>query len=268
MGEKPEAAAGMVKLSEAAELLGYHVETLRLRIRRGELTAVRGPHGTYYVSREAVAALSPPRRSDRRPYSLEALEWTWVVLEVMTEDEGASHYELSLIAQVKRDPTLNPFLHRLLTVKRLRIAGLSSVEISDMTAISARQVRRLSAHHLGTVLDRLQDVTERTPPAVLLERYRRRARKVVAGIQRRLEAAGFRYHRRPRQRGDYFIPARAAPAHKADKLFPEEIRRLKDGGLSDLQIAAIQLVGIGQDELNELILNGLPQSITSAEDDS
>jgi len=259
MGEKPEADKGMVKLSEAAKLLSYHVETLRLRIRRGQLAAVRGAHGTYYVSREAVAALSPPRRSDRRSYALEALEWTWTVLEVMTDDDGASHYELSLIAQVKRRPALNPFLYRLLTVKRLRLVGLSSAEISDMSGISARQVRRLAAHHLGTVLDRLQDVAERTPPAVLLEKNRRRARKVVAGIQRRLQAAGFRYHRRPRQPGDYFVPrGRPAPAHKADTLFPEEIRRLRDGGLSDQQIAAIQLVGIGQDELNELILNGLP----------
>ncbi|HUY74465.1 MAG TPA: hypothetical protein VMW11_08135 [Candidatus Dormibacteraeota bacterium] len=259
MGRKPETDKGMVKLSEAAKLLGYHVETLRLRIRRGQLAALRGPHGTYYVSREAVAALSPPRRSDRRSYPLEALDWTWTVLEVMTDDEGASRYELSLIAQVKRDPALNPFLHRLLTVKRLRIAGLSSVEISDMIGISARQVRRLSAQQTVTVLDRLQDATERTPPAVLLERYRRRARKVVAQIQRRLEVAGFRYHRRPPQPGDYFVPrGRPAPAHKADKLFPEEIRRLKDGGLNAQQIAAIQLVGIGQDELNELILNGLP----------
>lgn len=258
MARKPEADRGLVKLSEAARALGYHVETLRLRIRRGELAAVRGAHGSYYVSREAVAALSPPRRSDRRSYPLEALDWTWELLEVMTYDDGASHYELSLIAQVKRNPASNPFLHRLVTVKRLRAARLSTAEISEMSGISPRQVRRMSAHDLGTVLDRLQDSAERTPPAVLVERYRRRARKVVAQIQRRLEAAGFRYHRRPRQLGDYFIPERAAPAHKADHLFPEEIRRLKDGGLSDRQIAAIRLVGIGQDELNELILHGLP----------
>ncbi|HUZ88063.1 MAG TPA: hypothetical protein VNF26_14045 [Candidatus Baltobacterales bacterium] len=259
MAVKPEVDQGMVKLSEAAQLLGYHVETLRLRIRRGQLAAVRGPHGTYFVNREVVAGLSPPRRSDRRSYPLEALDWTWAVLEVMTYDKGASRYELELIAQIKRNPAANPYLHRLLTVKRLRIAGLSSVEISDMTGISARQVRRLSSHQLITVLDKMQDVTERTPPAVLLERYRRRARKVVAGIQRRLEMAGFQYHRRPPQPGDYFVPRRRpAPAHKVDKLFPEEIRRLRDGGLTERQIVAIKLVGIGQDELNELILHGLP----------
>jgi len=259
MGGKPEADQGMVKLSEAAQALGYHVETLRLRIRRGQLTAVRGAYGTYFVSREAVAALSPPRRSDRRSYPLQALDWTWVVLEVMTDDEGASRYELSLIEQVKRDPAVNPYLHRLLTVKRLRLAGLSSVEISDMIGISARHVRRLSAHRLVTVLDGLQEAAERTSNAVLQERNRRRARRVVAEIQRRLEVAGFRYHRRPRQRDDYFIPSgRPAPAHKANQLFPEEIRHLRDAGLNDRQIAAIQLVGIGQDELNELILHGLP----------
>jgi hypothetical protein len=47
----------LVKLDEVAHQLGCHVETLRLRVRRGGLKAVRGPHGAHYVSRAAVGRL-------------------------------------------------------------------------------------------------------------------------------------------------------------------------------------------------------------------
>jgi hypothetical protein len=50
----------LVKLSQAALELGYHVETLRLRVRHGELEAVRGPHGTYYVSTSLSQRLRRP----------------------------------------------------------------------------------------------------------------------------------------------------------------------------------------------------------------
>jgi len=89
-------------------------------------------------------------------------------------------------------------------------------------------------------------------------RAKRLARRIVADIQRRLREAGFHYHHRPKQRLDVFIPKIPPPAFKVKELVPEVIRHLKDAGLSARQIKAIEVAGIGQDELNELILNGLP----------
>jgi hypothetical protein len=250
---------GLIRLSEAARSLGYHVETLRLRIRRGELAASRGPHGTYYVTTAVMAGIGAPRRSNRQAFALEALEWTWVVLEQVADHDGASHFELLLIAQIHRNPSLNRALHHLLTVKRLCMAGLSSVEISGLTGLSTRHVRRLKRRELIQALDQAQKQAERALPPRFQEKNRRLAWRIVAGIQRRLDKAGFRYHRRPWQPDDTYTPrGRRPPAHKARKLFREEIRHLRDGGLSAGQVLAIQMVGIGQDELNELMLHGLP----------
>ena len=248
----------LIRLSEAARALGYHVETLRLKVRRGELAAVRGAHGTYYVTRQAMAKIPAPRRSGRRAFTLEDLDWTWVVLAQLADHQGASRYELLLIEQIRRRLAKNQSLDRLLTVQRLRLASLTSAEISELTGLSARHVRRLNRRDLIKALDRVQEEVEHGRPPGLREKNQRLARRIVGDIQRRLEAAGFRYHRRLRQPGDFFVPPRAAPASKAKSLFPEDIRRLRDGGLSERQIVAIRLVGIGEDELHELILNGLP----------
>lgn len=51
--------SGLVRLDLAADRLGCHVETLRIRVRDGRLPAVRGRHGAYYVSEPALAALPP-----------------------------------------------------------------------------------------------------------------------------------------------------------------------------------------------------------------
>ena len=42
--------SGLIRLDLAADRLGCHVETLRIRVRDGRLPAVRGRHGAYYVS--------------------------------------------------------------------------------------------------------------------------------------------------------------------------------------------------------------------------
>ncbi len=66
--------SGLVKLDLAADRLGGHVETLRIRVRDGRLQAVRGPHGAYYVSEPALAALPPLGRrvsSDGAPTAAE-----------------------------------------------------------------------------------------------------------------------------------------------------------------------------------------------------
>ncbi len=72
---------GLIKLSDAARLLGCHVETLRLRVRRGELSVQRGAHGTYYLTSAALAEIVPPRRSRTRVFKRDPLEWSWELLE-------------------------------------------------------------------------------------------------------------------------------------------------------------------------------------------
>jgi hypothetical protein len=243
----------LIKLTEAARQLGCHVETLRLRVRSGELDVSRGPHGTYYVRRSALDTLQPPRRSGRRHLELAALEWSWLVLEARAEELGAGRRGAETINTLHKNPSLDRRLHRLLSVHRLRLAGLTSAEVAGMLRISTRQVRRLSARHLGEALENSPILEDRAD-----KRANVAARKLVAGIQLRLEESGFRYHQRPWQPGDEFTPrGRRAPAHKAKKLFREEYVHLHRAGLTDEEIKAIRRVGIGQDELNELILRGL-----------
>jgi hypothetical protein len=120
--------------------------------------------------------------------------------------------------------------------------------------ISARHVRRLVQRNLADALeDAAIDLKSRERARIL-----RAARRTVFDLQHRLEETGFRYHRRPWQPNDLFTPrGRRAPAHMAKRLFAEEIRHLHDAGLTDDEISAIQRVGIGQDELHELIMRGL-----------
>ena len=50
------------KLTDVADRLGCHVETLRIRIRSGRLKAVRGPHGAYYISAQSRGGLLVRKR--------------------------------------------------------------------------------------------------------------------------------------------------------------------------------------------------------------
>ncbi len=279
---------GLTALSEAARQLGFHVETLRLRIRRGQLPAVRGPHGRYYVSPAALATIERPKRSPRRAIDMDSLAWTWYALEQAADRQGASYAQLHVIGEVRRNPALSKSLHRLFTVKRLRIAGLSSAEIASATGISTRQVRRLSQKRIKQSLaqvlrsrDRLdewhddpedtesENALEDLLQARLLRRNASAARPLVIEIQRRLAGRGFRYQRRIPQAGDTFVP-RGEPARAISvRSLPRDVvRHLEEGGLSREQIEAIRLVGIGQDELNELILRGLPRDSVGADGNS
>ena len=89
--------------------------------------------------------------------------------------------------------------------------------------------------------------------------FRRQARLLVKELQARLQAAGFRAARRDRRRIESGaragLTARLALVTKLDHA---TVLRLLEHGLSEDQVRAIQLLGIGADELNELILHGLP----------
>ncbi len=253
--DSPAPEGGLIKLSDAARLLGCHVETLRLRVRRGELAVRRGAHGTYYLTSAALAEIVPPQRSRIGTFHPDSLEWSWDLLEQQLPLKGRSRQQaLALIALVREKPDLDRRLYRLLSVQRMRAAGLRSSEIALHIGISARQARRLADQSLQAGIAR----------ALMREQARQRsraaqqARGIVADLQHHLAAAGFQAHRRPPRSGERGFPTSGpVPIFKVWGLNDEARRHLRDAGLSEEQIEAIKLVGIGADELNELLVHGL-----------
>ena len=238
--------------------------------------AERGPHGVYLIRRSALAAIKPPRRFRRRRLKLADLEWTWLALG-QEADQGGAHYEqLRAIGLIRRRPKLAKGLARLFDVQRLRLGGLTAAEIAGLLGISKRHVRRLTWTDLQRALDGARASARESPRDELypeeahvhgvvevlnvkLRRQRARAaRRTVANIQRRLASAGFRYHQRARRADDMFVTPVPPRAFNVTELDRAVVRRLLDAGLTSDEIEAIELVGIGSDELNELILNGLP----------
>jgi len=99
---QPSAApeGGLIKLSEAARQLACHIETLRLRVRRGELAVQRGAHGAYYLTSAALAEIVPPRPLRSRVFEPESLEWSWQLLAQQLPPKGRGRQEaLGLIAR-------------------------------------------------------------------------------------------------------------------------------------------------------------------------
>jgi hypothetical protein len=255
-------AVKLIKLSDAARRIGCHVETLRLRVRAGQLKATRGPHGAYYVSRKAVAALPQPgqRRTPPSQPTPDEVEASWDYMQQYLErNRSALARELKLFRQVRTNPIGNRKLYHLIAVNRLGKAGMSFHVIARELGISHRQVRRLAERRPLDALRRdLQ--TFRSRRNALLE-SRRQVDKLRAG----LEAEGFRYHRLPlglagRRRSWRFRsinPEEPQPAHKVKRLTSDERRALRRSGLTDEQIDAVSLVGMGADEVHELMLRGI-----------
>jgi hypothetical protein len=255
-------ASKAIKLSEAARRIGCHVETLRLRVRAGQLKATRGPHGAYYVSRGDVAALPRPgqHRSSPPQPTLDELGASWDQLEQYLErNRSALSRELKLFRLVRTDPTSNRKLYHAIAVNRLGKAGMSFPAIARELGISPRQVRRLAERRPLDALRRdLQTIRSRRN--ALLE-----ARRLVDKLRSGLEAEGFRYHRLPLAiagrrsfwRFRPINPDEPQPAHKVKRLTADERRTLRRSGLTDEQIDAVSLVGMGADEVHELMLRGI-----------
>jgi len=229
-----------------------------IAVRAGELKATRGPHGAYYVSRVDLAAL--PRPGQRPPSppqpQPEEVEASWDQMEQYLEKGrlGLTR-ELKLFRQVRADPASNRKLYRLIAVNRLGRAGMRFPAIAAELGISARQVRRLAERRpLDAFRRDLQTIRSRR------DALPRLVNKLRAG----LEAEGFRYHRLPlaiagRRRFWRFRPINPdepQPAHKVKRLTSDERRALRRSGLSEDQIDAISLVGMGTDEVHELMLRG------------
>ncbi len=256
-----------IKLTVAARRLGCHVETLRIRVREGRLKATRGPHGAYYVSAGDLAALPRPgQKSPPRQPTREKLEASWDEFERYLErNRNALGRELKLFREVREDPSRNHRLYRLLSVNRLVKLGLSFEQIAARVGISARHARRLADTN---PLDRLRRDLEtiRSRRRALVE-----ARHMVDQLRAQLEAQGFRYHRLPLKargrRGFWrFRPINSGepqPAYKVKGLTQDEAHALQRAGLNDEQIRAVSLVGMGTDEVHELIMRGIRASSTS-----
>ena len=135
---------------------------------------------------------------------------------------------------------------------------MSFQAIAAELGISTRQVRRLAERRPLDALRRdLQTIRSRRH--ALLE-----ARRLVDKLRAGLEAEGFRYHRLPlaaagRRRFWRFRqinPDESQPAYKVKRLTQDERRALRRSRLSEDQIDAIDLVGMGTAEVHELMLRG------------
>jgi len=136
----------LVRLDDAARGLGCHVETLRLRVRDGRLGAKRGPHGAYFITRQDLLALEPPRRGQapEQRLSRSQLRDAWApVTEVVLRSGRWREQELALAEDICRDPKISPRIHRLISVHRLRKGGVPFDQIAQELGISARHARRL-----------------------------------------------------------------------------------------------------------------------------
>jgi hypothetical protein len=153
----------LVKLDDAARRLGCHVETLRLRVRDGRLRATGGPHGTYFIRRQDLLALEPPRRGQApaQRISRSQLNDAWAPMtEVVLRSGQWRERELALAEDICRNPAISPTILRLISVHRLRKGGVPFDQIAEELGISARHARRLYHRRVYMALRRHLSRTE------------------------------------------------------------------------------------------------------------
>jgi hypothetical protein len=283
----------LVKLDDAAQRLGCHVETLRLRIRSGHLKALRGPHGAYYISGRSLAGLRVGKSRATPPPSAVDLELAWKTArqQLMAELAGkrlsderlyerlearlnkgglnaAAYFRLLRLLRLGPDAneTVAPFLralkgrpetdirsHRVLLARGLAEMGFDTSQVAAELRVSDRHARRLMTKQ-GLAF---------AEPVLRGARLwaSRAARRLVAELRSQLQAEGFQFHRwtmrGARAAGPPTRRDRPRPAFKVKKLTREERIGLQRAGLTSEQIWAITVVGLGSDELNELLLRGV-----------
>jgi AraC-like DNA-binding protein len=242
----------LLKLGQVAELLGCHVETLRLRIRAGRLKAVRGPHGAYFISGRSLRGLRVRKRSPRQrhPPTAEDLEVAWRATERRLRRAPAAHEEVvPFLEALKINRTINVGAYRLVCARGLHELGFNADEIAARLNISARHARRLIGKDPGVAVAK---AAHRWAPV--------EARRIVRALRAQLRAEGIRFHqwvmRGRRRAGPPTHPDRPRPAFKIKRLLQDERAGLRRAGLSPEQVWAVNIVGLGSDELNELLLRG------------
>ena len=280
---RPASDIRLVKLDKAARRLGCHIETLRLRIRRGELKAYRGPHGAYFIGIVSLLRLVANLPAPLAPTQTDLNEaWRKARLRAgqeLGESEAGDdrrysrpgrHYSAGSIRPhraarrqlhqppdlqmlvvfldaLKKDPTLHPVAYRLLLGQGLGALGFRAKQIAPVLGVSQRQARRLARRR--EIGDAVFRAARRWAT--------REAKRLVAELRRQLAVEGFRFHRSSGAGGPPIHPDRPRPAFIVTTLNRDEVRGLKRAKLSDELIWAITVVGIGSDELNQLLLRGV-----------
>jgi hypothetical protein len=274
----------LIKLDAAASKLDCHVETLRIRIRSGRLKAYRGPHGAYFIKIDSLQRLLARRARAPHPPTEGDLELAWRKSRTRLGEELArkrvrdeprhadierrfeagliehystihrvdqlpEHYQMIIpfLQILKADPDMHRAVHRLLLGQGLGSLGFRAKQIAPILGVSRRQARRLvRKREIATAVFR---AARHWAP--------RRARLLVDDLRSHLEADGFVAHRTARSlRRRPFRREGPRPAFIAKRLTSDEVVGLRRADLSDEQIWAITVVGIGSDELNQLLLRG------------
>ena len=140
------------------------------------------------------------------------------------------------------------------------LAGLSSEQIASELGISARHVRRLADRSpFLAVRKAVFKKTMRTEAEA-----RKGARRIVAELRAALKASGFQPRLDAGRDGPRWPAAKEdepRPAFTERKLSSAEQKYLRAAGLSEAQIDAIATVGLGTNELHELLLRGINQAV-------
>ncbi len=271
----------LIKLDAAAKRLGCHVETLRLKVRSGKLRAVRGPHGAYFIRFGSLVQLlerKPPPPPAPKETDLE-LAWRKArrragqqlgVEEDQSRDtrlnrryyrrlprryratrgQSPPPQELETLVNfldaLQENPKIHPAAYRLLLSQGLGASDFRPKQIATALGISERQARRLAARR--EIGDRIFIAARRWAAP--------EARRLVAELRNQLAAEGFRFHRSSGASGTPVHPGRPRPAFIVTTLTRDEVMGLRRADISDEQIWAITVVGIGSDELNQLLIRG------------
>jgi hypothetical protein len=242
----------LLKLDDLAKRLGCHIETLRLRIRSGRLKAIRGPHGAYFISARSLRHLRVRTRPvrERRAPTVEEMNVAWRAMERRLRRAPAANEELvPFLEALKVNRTINLGAYRLVCARGLHELDFNAGDIAAQLGISARHARRLIGRDPGVAVAK---AAHRWAPV--------EARRIVSALRAELQAHGIRFHKwvmRGRRRvGPPTHPDRPRPAFKIKRLLQDERVGLRRAGLSPEQVWAINIVGLGSDELNELLLRG------------
>jgi hypothetical protein len=171
-------------------------------------------------------------------------------METRLRRTPAAHEELvPFLEALKVDCTINLGAYRLVCAGGLHELGFNADDIAAWLGVSVHHARRLIAKDPRVAVAK---AAHRWGPV--------EARRIVTALRAQLQAEGIRFHRwvmRGRRRiGPPTHPDRPRPAFKVRRLLPEERAGLRRAGLSSEQVWAINVVGLGSDELNELLLRG------------
>ncbi|HXJ47737.1 MAG TPA: hypothetical protein VNF91_01095, partial [Candidatus Acidoferrum sp.] len=180
----------------------------------------------------------------------EDLDEAWQAMERRLRRMPAAREELvPFLEALKVNRTINLGAYRLVCAFGLHELGFSTGDIGARLGVSARHSRRLIGKDPGVAVAK---AAHRWAPV--------EARRIVGALRAQLQTEGIRFHRwvmRGRRRiGPPTHPDRPRPAFKVKRLLPDEMAGLRRAGLSPEEVWAINIVGLGSDELNELLLRG------------